>query len=92
MFYQSFNWIDSWRGVISRQIALLRQIVHRVLAPDEKFEMWLDHDGLGVWVGVISARPEALLKTIKQEAFPTFAFDGVRNFGDQRNWTHFRAL
>ncbi len=54
--------------------------------------MLLDPDGLGVWVGVVSARPEALLKTVKQEAFPTFAFAGVQNFGDQRNWTHFRAL
>jgi hypothetical protein len=92
MFYQSFNWIDSWRGVISRQIVLLHRVAHRIFRPEERYEMLIDHDGLGVWVGVVSSRPEALLKAIKQEAFPTFAFAGVRNFGDQRNWTHFRAL
>jgi hypothetical protein len=49
-----------------------------------------DSDWLGLWVAVKSRRPERLLRTIRQQFFPTFDFMGVRVDADGNYWTHFR--
>jgi hypothetical protein len=49
-----------------------------------------DSDWLGLWVAVESKRPERLLRTIRQQFFPTFDFMEVRVDADGNYWTHFR--
>lgn len=92
LFSKRLNPVDQWRGVIERQLDLLRRIAHEIFWPGERGEWFVEQDGLGVWVKVDSTwRPEALLKEIKKQAFPTFGFLGV-HFDGQSYWTHFRAL
>jgi hypothetical protein len=49
-----------------------------------------DLDWLGLCVAVKSRRPERLLRTIRQQFFPTFDFMGVHVDADGNYWTHFR--
>jgi hypothetical protein len=87
-----FDPIQNWRDVVYRNIELLQRIAHKILLPGERYDSYLDADGLGVWVAVTcTSRPEALLKTIEHEAFPTFGFLGVM-FDGRNYWTHFRAV
>jgi hypothetical protein len=87
-----FNWVDGWRGVVRRNVEHLQRIAHLFFFPWEKYALYYDADGLGVWVAVSSTwRPEALLKAIQQKTFPTFGLLGMR-FDGQQYWTHFRAL
>lgn len=88
----AFTFENQWRGVIQRSAELLSRIAHGIFSPGEKYAVWLDADGLGAWVAVSnSKRPEALLRAVKQQAFPSFAFLGMM-FDGERYWTHFRAL
>jgi hypothetical protein len=92
MSVPSFDPVQSWRDVVKRNVELLQRIAHKILWPGERYDFYLDADGLGVWVAVTStARPEALLKAVEREAFPTFGFLGMM-FDGQNYWTHFRAL
>jgi len=78
---------------MERQVEMLRRIEHTILWPGERCEINSDPDGLVVWIGVTAPwrNPEALLKTIKKEAFPSFGFLGV-HLSDGLYWTHFRSL
>lgn len=87
-----FNWPEMWRGVIRRSIDLLIRVGYKLLQPGESYAASVDSDGLGVQVAVVSSRPEELLKAIKKEVFPSFAFLGMRTTDGQSFWTHFRAL
>jgi hypothetical protein len=93
LFSQLINPVSQWRGVVERQIEMFRRIAHTILWPGERCEIRLDRDGLGVWIGVAAPwrNPEAVFKTIKKEAFPSFGFLGV-HLNDGLYWTHFRAL
>ena len=62
---------------------------HEVLGFFEDNECRYDADGLGVWVGVRSLRPEQLLKQIKRLAFPDFSLPGMQ-MDEGRCWTWFR--
>ena len=73
-----FNPVDMWQGFVKRNIDLLWRIAHEFFLPAEELTRCFDSDCLGIWVGVRSTeRPEGLLRKIKKEAFPTFAFLGV---------------
>jgi hypothetical protein len=91
-FDWQFNRREMWRGVIRRSIDLLQRVGHEILRPEEAYAAWLDSDGLGVWIEVVSPRPEELLKSIKREVFPSFAFLGMSTGDGQTYWTHFRAM
>lgn len=92
LYSQRLNPVDQSRGVVERQTDMLRRLAHEIFWSGEKCAMWLDADGCGVWIGVYGTwRPEALLREIKKQAFPSFGFLGV-HFDGQIYWTHFRAL
>jgi len=92
VYSERFEPVPMWRGVIERQAELFQRIAHKIFWPAEGYEAVFDEDGLGIWIGVYSTeRPEPLLRSIQKEAFPSFAFLGVR-FDGEKYWTHFRAL
>jgi len=92
VYSEAFKPENQWRGVVQRSSELLPRIAHGIFFPGERFSVWLDADGLGAWVAVWNTtRPEALLRAVKQQAFPSFGFLGMM-FDGGRYWTRFRAL
>lgn len=87
-----FTQAEMWRGVIQRNIDLLRDTAHEYFLRGENVAVDLDEDGLGLDVLVASQRPEELLREIKNRAFRSFAFQGV--LLDENGWykTRFRAM
>ena len=87
-----FTQPEMWRGVVLRNIDLLRDTAHEYFSPGENVAVDLDDDGLGLDVLVASQRPEELLREIKKRVFRSFAFQGVCL--DERGWykTRFRAM
>lgn len=89
-FSRPIDAADLWRSVIGRRIELLERTAPQVLVPGEACSWDTDTDGLGFTVAVDSSRPEALLKTLKREAFPNFGPLEMK-FDGQRYYAHFRA-
>ena len=87
-----FNWPDMFRGIVARNIDLLYRIGPTLLRQGESCIPWIDADGLGARIVVVSSRPDELLRTIKQEIFPTFEFLGTQTTNGKYFWTHFRAM
>lgn len=87
-----FTQPEMWRGVVKRNIDLLRDTAYEFFLPGEGLAIEPDADGLGVDVIVASLQPEVLLKEINKRAFRNFAFRGIRL--DENGWyrTHFRAM
>jgi hypothetical protein len=81
--------IDKQRSMARRMDNLIRR-ADEVLIEGEALGSQPDSDWLGLWVAVKSRRPERLLRTIRQQFFPSFDFMGVRTDADGNCWTHFR--
>src|SRR5260370_6941127 len=80
LYSERLNPVDQWRGVIERQLDLLRRTAHEIFWTGEKGEWFVEADGLGVWGKVDSTwSPEPLLKSIKEKAFPSFGFLAVHS-------------
>jgi hypothetical protein len=81
--------IDKQRSMARRMLNLIRR-ADQFLSEGESLGSEPDSDWLGLWVAVKSRRPERLLRTIRQQFFPSFDFMGVRADADGNYWTHFR--
>ena len=75
--------------VLARNVEDLYRGAHEVLTWGEDIVHHFTPDGLAVWVGVSSWRPEELLGKIHKLAFRAFSWPGMR-FDGQRHWTLFR--
>ena len=81
--------IDKQRSMARRMLNLIRR-ADEFLTEGEALGSEPDADWFGLWVAVKSRRPERLLRTIRQQLFPTFDFMGVRVDADGNYWMHFR--
>jgi hypothetical protein len=81
--------IDRQRSMARRNHNLICR-ADQFLIEGESLGSEPDSDWLGLWVAVRSRRPERLLRTIRQQFFPSFDFMGVCVYANGNYWTHFR--